>query len=73
MLRVVVINQGPAHVLCHSYPAIVVLHVAREFIGALVIPRLHLIEPGRHHTVLDLWYTVLAFQLVLLVGGCKNG
>jgi hypothetical protein len=38
-----------------------------------VIPRLHLVKLRRHDTVRNLWYTVLTLQLVLLVGGGKNG
>jgi hypothetical protein len=38
-----------------------------------MIPWLHLIKLRRHHTVRYLGYTVLTLQLILLVGGGKNG
>lgn len=43
MLRVVVVDEGAAHLVSHRYPAVVILHIYWEFIRALVVPRLHLV------------------------------
>lgn len=56
----------------HGNPTVVVLHIHWEVIRALVIPRLHLVKFGRHHSVRQLRDSVLAVQLGFFVGGRQD-
>ena len=68
-----IVNEGASHLVSHRDPAVVVLHVDRQLVGALVIPGLHFVELRRHHTVSYLRYFLLALQLVLLIGSGEDG
>ena len=69
MLRVVVVEEGAAHLVSHRYPAVVILHIDWEIVRALVVPRLHLVQFRGDYPMGDLRDSILTVQLIFLIGG----
>jgi hypothetical protein len=65
MLRIMIIDQRPAHLMSQRYPTVVILHIYGQFISPLVIPRLHLVH-WRHDLLHNLGY-LIQVHLVLLI------